>query len=356
MKLGLGHFVDRAMYQDYLRRLDVRAVLSHYGAENQREEPGADGTTEVIHSCLLDKVDPHHAHGDSNPSAAANIEKKLFICYSYWAGDLIQLIMRMEGKDTITGVLPVLGAFLGEATESAEDITAEIDAIFAAAESEYQPPPPVYSDRLLAPWAVVHPYLAERGIDVDTASRLKIGWREEDNRIVIPHFWENRLVGWQARTVPDRPGQWPGTADPVPKYKSSFSFPKSSTLYNYDQARTHNRCVVVESPFSVIKAEALGIPGVVATFGAKVSRCQHDLLAAFDRVTVWMDGDTAGRGAERRIVRALARRVDLYVVTPDAERDLGDCATREEIESKLEAARPAWMLLSEWDREDCCGR
>ena len=334
MKLGLGHFVDRAMYQDYLRRLDVRAVLSHYGAENQREEPGADGTTEVIHSCLLDKVDPHHAHGDSNPSAAANIEKKLFICYSYWAGDLIQLIMRMEGKDTVTGVLPVPGAFLGETTESAEDITAEIDTIFAAAESEYQPPPPVYLRPPAGPWAVVHPtWRSGHRRRHRLPPQDQLARRRQPDR--DPALLENRLVGWQARTVPRSAGAVAGNRrTPSPRYKSSFSFPKSSTLYNYDQARTQS---VRGGRVPVLGDQGRGPRHPWRRRHLRLgtqrwSRFQHDLLAGFDRVTVWMDGDTAGRGAERRIVRALARRVDL--VRGDTRRGTGSRRLRDaEIES-----------------------
>ena len=350
MKLGLGHFVDRAMYRDYLRRLDVRAVLEHYGVDNDRDESGADGTTEVIHSCLIDRVEPHHAHGDANPSAAANLEKKLYICYGHWSGDLIQLIMKMEGKTTVESITGVLAQFLGEAVTDREDFPGELDALLAPA-APARREITAYSDRILDSWNTLHPYLAERGIDDATATRLRLGWDAEENRITIPHFWRGELVGWQKRAVPDRPGCWPGTAQPVPKYRSSPGFPKSSTLYGFDRVTAGHRIVVVESPFSVIKAEALGVSGVVATFGAAVSTRQIGLLSDVDHVVVWMDPDTAGRAAERRVVRALEPLVRTDLVTPDEGCDLGDCTTAEQIESKIDAARPAWAVLAEWDKE-----
>lgn len=355
MKLGMEHLEQQGLYQSYLRRLDAQAVLDHYGAENQRIEVGKDGSTEVIHSCLLDRVEPHHAHGDGNPSAACNLDKKLYVCYSYWGGSLLHLVQKMEGKESFDDITVTVGNFLAGATVDTESFMAELDRLWAAlGAADYAAELPAYSERVLAPWAVVHPYLAERGIDHDTASRLRIGWDESTNRITIPHFWDGKLVGWQARSIPDRPEHWPGTVPAMPKYKNNPGFPKSDTLYGYDMVAGRDHVIVVESPFSVIKAAALGVGGVVATFGAKVSPRQIALLRDFKRVTVWMDDDTkspAGRIAERRLVNHLYRHTKVDVVNPDLDRDLGDCASIEEVEAKLANVEPAVFALIRYDRE-----
>jgi hypothetical protein len=362
MRTGFSHIDERALYYDYVRRLDAQAVLDYYGAENQRTETNKDGTTEVIHSCLIDRVEPHHANGDQNPSAACNLEKKLYTCYVWWSGDLFHLIQKLEGKESLDGIVPIVGEFLGEAAVGSDDFVIELEHLFAATKGgAYSAELPQYSDRILAPWAWVHPYLAERGIDRDTASRLHIGWDERTNRITIPHFWQGHLVGWQLRAIPDRPGQWPGTRDGgIPKYKSNSGFPKSETLYGYDQAQRDaagsGRVIVVESPFSVIKAAALHVAGygVVATFGAKVSATQIDLLKDFKRVYVWMDNDSktlAGRIAERRLVNHLYRHTRVDVVAADLDKDLGDCSSAQEVELKLASAEPAVFALARYERE-----
>ena len=92
MRTGIKPFL---MYEDYKRRLDARQVLEHYGADNCMEQMGRDGSTEIIHSCLLDRVEPHHRNGDQNPSAACNLDKKLYVCYNYWGGDLFHFIAKM---------------------------------------------------------------------------------------------------------------------------------------------------------------------------------------------------------------------------------------------------------------------
>lgn len=353
MKSALPGLLADSTYQEYRRRLDARKVLEHYGVENDHDEVTAAGETEVVHSCLLDRVDRHHNNGDAHPSASANLDRKLYVCYSYWGGDFFHLIQKMENKSSFAEIVPVLAGFLGDATSEADEFAAEAESLlaaFLARPAAYAADLPSYSDRVLSPWAFVHPYLHERGIDSATASRLQIGWREDDNRIIIPHFWNGNLVGWQARAVPHRPGQWPGTAVPHPKYRSTSGFPKSDTFF-YDHSRprpTAGSVVVVESPFSVVKAVALGLDvPVLATFGAKVSKTQVEMLADFDRVVVWSDPDTAGTMMTRRLAQALHRRTLTEVVRPDDGMDLGDYTELSVVESKLAAAVPAVLALTE---------
>jgi len=345
VKAGFAGLRSDAQYQEYRRRLDARAVLDHYGVENDHDEVTHTGETEVIHSCLLDRVDRHHNNGDQNPSAACNLDKKLYICYSYWGGDMFHLIQKMENKDSFEEILPLVSQFLAGATLDQDDFEREVEALVAALSGKgYTIELPAYSERVLAPWAFVHPYLHERGIDSETASRLQIGWREDTNRIVIPHFWQGKLVGWQARAVPDRPGQWPGTADPNPKYKNTSGFPKSDTFY-YDHSRpfpTRGEVLVVESPFSVIKAAALGLDiPVLASFGSKISKTQTDMLFDYDRVILWADPDPAGQLMERTVMTRLADHPGLAVIDPDPGQDLGDHTSLDTVLAKIEQAVPA---------------
>jgi len=342
-------------YEEYRSRLDAQAVLDHYGAENQSELLNRDGETiEILHSCLLDREEPHHRNADQSPSACCNLDKKTYVCFGYWGGDLFHLIMKLEHKGSLDAIVPLLGQFLGDAVKEPDVFLERAKQLFASARGgSYAYEMPSYSELVLASWAFLHPYVSLRGIDIDTASRMHIGWDELDNRITIPHFWRGKLVGWQKRAIPAYPGEWPGTQDPMPKYKNSSGFPKAETLYNYDAVMAHGTdlVIVVESPFSVIKAEALGIHNVVATFGASTSTHQHDLLKRFKWVVVWMDGDTSGRVAERRLVRNLYHHTNVRVVEADVARDLADYASREHIEAKLDAAVAAVKKTSQWDRE-----
>ena len=106
MITGMQALADERLYYRYLHSLDAREVLVHYGAEHVTEQPGEDGTTELVHSCLIDRVEPHHRNRDANPSASVNVEKRKFICYaSQWRGDLFHLVMKMEGKESFSEAL-----------------------------------------------------------------------------------------------------------------------------------------------------------------------------------------------------------------------------------------------------------
>jgi 5S rRNA maturation endonuclease (ribonuclease M5) len=349
MKSGLSVLTNRSLYREYKRRLNAREVLAHYGAENCQELVGTDGSTEIVHSCLLDRVEPHHAHGDQNPSASINLDKKVYVCYNYWGGDLFHLIMKMEQKESLSDILPIVGDFLDGSTLSTEDFKDEIEKILAGANS-YELDIPEYSTKILVPWAFSHPYIRERGIDVDTSSKLQIGYDETTNRIVFPHFWDDKLVGWQQRAIP-ADSRWPGTEPPVPKYKNSSGFPKSETLYGVKWLNTSDTVIVVESPMSVARAHTLGLNNVVATFGAKVSHTQIDLLKSFSHVVLWFDADPAGKLAERKVVRYLHKHTSVKVVVSEQNKDLADYETLEDCQVMINAAIPAILVLAEWDRE-----
>ncbi len=351
MRVGFQALANTELIAEYRRRLDARAVLEHYDAQNCTEMSGDNGTTEIVHSCLIDRVEPHHNNGDMSPSACLNVEKKLYCCYSStWSGDLFYLIAKLEGKPTLADALPVIGQFLTGAVSEGNALLEELAAAFVVP-THHILELPSYHERILTPWSVIHPYLyEERGITPEAASQLHLGYDDRENRIVFPHFWEGRLVGWQKRAIPARPG-WPGSSPEWPKYRSSSGMPKSETLYNYDRARGFSNVIVVESPMSVAKAVSLGINNVVATFGAKVSRHQIDLLKSFDTVWVWFDADPAGHAGERKVVTGLYRHAQTLVVPPDQGRDLGDFVTQDQVIEKLATAVPAALAMASYPQE-----
>lgn len=353
MKINLGQLGELREYREYLRRIDPMRVLEYYDAQNCFEQKQGDGSVEVRHSCLIDRVDPHHSHGDQNPSASLNIDKKLYTCWTYGGGgDVLWLIMMLEEAESLTEIIPVLRQFLKESTETKEDFQKELEGFFQVEKYE-EDPLPKYSERLLDRWSFTHPYLTEvRGMSAEACSRLRVGWDEESNRITFPVFFRGDLVGWQKRAIPKGP-YWPGTREQVPKYKNTKDFPKSKVLYNYDRVSGRREVVVVESPMSVLKAESLTdgediLSSVVATFGAKVTEPQLDLLRGFSRVYVYMDDDTAGVRAARKISRYLYRFVDCRIVKPSQGMDLGDHTSREEVIEKIRSATPAFLGMDSY--------
>lgn len=346
---GLRDLINSATYESYLRRLDARALLDYYGVRNATEQVNRDGTTEIIHSCLLDRVKPHHSNGDEKPSAACNVDKKTYVCYSMGYGcDLFNLAQQLEGNgpanfaDTLTAIS---GCLRGATLEGAS-FRAELEKTFTPA--VLATTLPTYFPSVLDAWrAVDHPMWSARGISDEAKAQLKLGFDPApdakdgpDPRLIFPVFWHGDLVGWQKRaTLPSQ----------EPKYKNSWGFPKSETLYHYDEVSQYPRVCVVESPMSVAKAVSLGIPNVVGTHGAKVSQDQIDALKSFEMVYLWFDRDSAGIQAERKMAEGLYRHTQVMIVEPDRDRDMGDCGYSE-IEAKIAMAAPAALRLGQSDR------
>lgn len=357
---------DYALKRELAQRLDSQAILDHYGAENSYEQFNAeDGSTEVVHSCLIDRVRPHHMNGDQNPSASCNLERGLYVCYSYTdpetgksGMDMISLVMLLEGKKFASDVVDLLNPYLSGSTQDSDTFREQLLALFDADKGDAHGEVfRTYGERTLASWAFVHPYLATRGISEQTASRLQIGYDHTVNRITIPHFVRGALVGWQKRAIPagcDDQGPWPATEPAIPKYKNSPGFPKSTSLYRFDQAQlsSSGRLIVVESPFSVIKADSLGLginDPVVATFGAKVTDEQIVLMRDYQQVVLWMDDDSAGFSATLKVMRALAGHTEVRVVNTDVGMDLGDYDDIASVREKIDTAILARDLQMEMD-------
>lgn len=333
---------EAEVYRDYRRRLDAQAVLDYYGAQNSYEQSAADGTQEVIHSCLIDRVEPHHNNGDSNPSAACNLDKKVYICYQWWGGDLFHLIQKMEGRESLSEIIPLLGPFLTGTVASADKVKAELDKIFAKS-AAYTMDLPRYADRVLEPWLRENDYWKSREISPETVAEFRLGYDPVEGRVVFPHFFNNALVGWQKRITPE-------TRPAFPKYRNSVGFPKSETLYNYDRAREYGTVIVVESPMSVVRAHSLGIPNVVATFGAKVTSYQMELLRRWRTIYVWFDADAAGYGGEQKLVSGLYRHSNVRVVIPESDRDAADCVSEEQFLTRIATATPAVVRMIDYGR------
>lgn len=356
--------IQRKEYDELMRRINPRKVLEYYGVKNDYEVVEDNGEIEVQHSCLIDAIDRHHSNGDQNPSARMNLDKKLYICFSYGGGDIIWFIKIMEQTDDLNSIKHVIEKFLDDAVTDVDAFTKELDKLMSGDSKEKHAHIPVYNERILRNWRVAHPYMVnDRGISLEAHKKLQIGYDSQAVRVVFPHFWEGKLVGWQKRAVPPSE-DWPDTPPDVqpngktylPKYKNSPDFPKSQTIYNYDliKQRGCDTVVVVESPMSVAKAETLTdgtdlLSNVVSTFGAKVNQAQIDALKDFKHVFVYMDSDKPGFIATTKLVRGLHRFCNVMVVQPEPNKDMGDYWVREEVLNVIDKAEPAFMKLAEWD-------
>lgn len=138
-----------------------------------------------------------------------------------------------------------------------------------------------------------HSYLAERGINPEIARHFGVGCnrgkRSMAGRIVFPIHDENGLLVAHAGRSIDQT---------EPRYRFPARFRKSPVLFDLHRAVVAAKSViVVEGFFDCLRAHEAGLPCVVSLMGCSLSLRQEELLCErFQDVTLFLDGDSAGRG------------------------------------------------------------
>jgi len=346
---------------DSVKEQFCRELLAEFGVTkiHAREPDG-----ELICCC------PLPWHDDRHPSAALNYRKLVFRCLSCDSGGgILWFIASCRGLQEREARKWLDGQTGFGAESNLPALLNLLDAIYATPKSRAVVPIPSMSTRVLDPWRVIHPYLTEvRHIPRQNIIRMQAGYAEAlqisqdrtSERIILPHIWKGRLVGWQSRRL---------VKDGTPKYLSTEGFPADRTIYNFDPwAKT---AVIVESPFSALR-HCHHLP-IEATFGAAVTDAQIKQLARHERVVLFMDNDLAGwravdghwedqkYGPPKQISKGIVERLQGYcdirvVDNPWAADpgDMGDDIVRELVETAVPFAvwtRPQPESLKKWEGE-----
>lgn len=347
-----------------------RELLSEFGlpVKSTRIRDG-----ELIIPCRLGP----HQDQERNPTAALNFQKLTFKCLGCGqSGGLLWFIAEHRGSSS-TDARKWLAKETGTDGE-VQDLSALLrffDALYG--QKEAKAPLPTYSERVLEPWMLIHPYLTDppvyddqgrnvggRGIPEETVLRLKYGYAEQypydkqgtlSERIILPHFWKGSLVGWQSRRLSDD-----GTA----KFKSTPDFPKYTTIYNYDSKADY--AIVVEAMLSVARHDHH--LHFEATFGKDITDRQIKLLGRHPRLIWWLDNDPGGWGAyeglhdrwgrttKMGVLEATASLTDVRVVMspyPQDPADLPDDLTEHLVERAV--PWPVWEKPTAWQCFRCGG-
>ncbi len=161
-----------------------------------------------------------------------------------------------------------------------------------------------------------HPYLLDRGFDVDNTAHFGLGFCKKGlmkDRFAIPiHNLDGELVAYAGRIVDDAKinADCPRYLFPSDREKDgvNYRFKKSELLYNGHRALALGRkgIIIVESYTAVWWLHQAGFPNVVAVMGASMSDAQATLILtrfAPSFAVVLADGDAAGaRMAESALV------------------------------------------------------
>ena len=281
------------------------------------------GNDEIICHCPFAE---NHKNGDKTPSFSFNTEKMVYNCFTCGGGTLISLIKYLRGLDDSQVEKWVLEH--ASSVSEDRDLRDEVNKRLIKEEDVATS----FPQSILTSFNGFHPYLDQRGLSKEVCSKMRIGYDEAHSGITIPHFFNNKLVGWQTRhLIQDSNGKFLCQKCPdsrVPKYTNTHGFPKKNTLYNYSNALdncrvTGEEIIVVESPMTALKLMTLGYNSVVATFGSWSKEQMFSLIGCLQGVILWPDSDKAGDANVRRVIPILTQFVPVKIA-PILDKEKGD--------------------------------
>lgn len=275
-----------------------------------------------------------HKHGDTTGKFAIHRDKKVYNCWVCGGGSLLSLAMEIKDLDEVAAT-DWLYQFASEDAISEEEFEDEISRLLVT-EIDRKKPLPYFNERVLDRLEPAYEWAEGRGISKSVVDAFKVKFDPEAVRrskknadyigpaILMPHFWQGRLVGWQTRWLDEDRPKW------LPKYTNTADFPKEFTVFNYDREYFSEEVVVCESVPTVYVCATYGIPAM-ATFGSNVNDTQMRYLRkCVNGLIVAPDNDGAGAKYVDALYEGLDRFVPLKMAEPVGEEDeggdLGDLA------------------------------
>ena len=293
----------------------MEQVLEHYDLMDKFKR----GTDSLNGPCPI--------HKGSNPTQfRVSVSKNIWNCFSECkhGGNVLDFIAKMENASIHAAALKAIEWFGIDAGEMSADSNQEAEEAKATPKTGETPRPkpaakPAPVAEAGAPNKPLkfrldklereHPYLAERGLTLETIIDFGIGFCAKGmmaDRIAIPIHNPNGEVVAYAGRFPGEP------AEGTPKYKLPQGFRKSLELFNIDRAaKESGPLVIVEGFFDCMKLHQVGCRKVVALMGSTLSAGQEELIRRHtdsqSQVIVMLDENEAGRAGREDIACRLAK-------------------------------------------------
>jgi DNA primase len=294
--------------------ITMEQVLEHYGILDKFKR----GSDSLSGPCPI--------HKGSNPTQfRVSISKNIWNCFSECkhGGNVLDFIARMDDVSIHAAALKAIEWFKLDPEAMSANGGEENPGEAQKSDTTPTPAPkkPATVVEKGAPNAPLkfrldklersHPYLAERGLTLETIIDFGVGYCAKGmmaERIAIPiQNPEGKVVAYA--------GRFPGEPDEAtPKYKLPQGFRKSLELYNIDRAikePADKPLVIVEGFFDCMKLHQSGYRKVVALMGSTMSAGQEELVRrhtnAGSHVIVMLDEDEAGKAGREDIAVRLAK-------------------------------------------------
>jgi DNA primase len=336
--MSKSSFVD---FKAVKSAITMEQVLEHYGILDQFKR----GTDSLSGPCPI--------HKGSNPTQfRVSLSKNVWNCFSECkhGGNVLDFIARMDDVSIHAAALKAIVWFNLDPEAMSADSNQEAAESGEAPKTEEAPqlkpvtrPTPVAEN--VAPNKPLkfrldklergHPYLAERGLTLETIIDFGIGYCAKGmmaERIAIPiQNASGEVVAYAGRYIGEAP-------EDTPKYKLPQGFRKSLELFNIDRAikePADQPLVIVEGFFGCMKLHQFGCRKVVALMGSTLSATQEELIRQHtdrnSQVIIMLNEDEAGRAGREDVAVRLAKFVFVKVHAFAKDGQQPDDMTAEEV-------------------------
>jgi len=162
--------------------------------------------------------------------------------------------------------------------------------------------------------------LHNRGLTYQTLEEFEVGYSDSKERVVIPVRDQlYKLVGFIGRAI--RPDQ-------EPRYLYNRGFKRADILFNIQNAKKYDNCIIVEGSVDAMMVHQAGFPNVVSTLGAQVSPNQIKILKKyFDSLTIFSDNDDAGNAMRSDIIKLCCGKEIYTVENNTGRKDPGEMSS-----------------------------
>ena len=329
--------MGRVKYSQFEDRIDVPELCNAIGFNPEYE----DNRGNLVGYCLWPD---NHANGDTTGKFAIHPEKKVYNCYVCGGGSLLSLVMELYSWDSETAE-DYLRQFAGDARDDVEFVEDFLNAFAKDAERRVETMP-FYNPRVLAKYEPAYGYGESVGLNAWVIEYYNVLWAPDATKrspgkgkfadepdyvgpaIIWPHYWNDRLVGWQSRWMDDNRPEF------VKKWTNTVDFPKDSTIYGWHRRSVNGPHYLVESAKTVLKLKQMGY-SALGTFGSQVNEAQLRLLRRFrSGLILCPDNDNAGNEWFSHLYDYLVRYVPLKGVSP-VPGSKGDLADLSDDEARL---------------------
>jgi DNA primase len=332
--------MGRIKYSEFVDLLDVESLMADIGFDPLH----MDNRGNYVGYCLWPE---NHTNGDTTGKFAIHPDKKVYNCYVCGGGSLLSMMMELNGWDSETAE-NYLRQFAGDARNDNEFVEDFLNAFAQDTEKRVETMP-YFNERVLEKFEPAYEWGESVGLKPEVIDAYRVLYSAtavkrspgkgkftdvpdyKGPAIIWPHYWNDRLVGWQTRWLDDNRPEF------VKKWTNTVDFPKESTLYGLHLVKGARSVYVLESAKSVLKLDQLG-KDAVGTFGSNVNPAQLRLLRRFQSgIILWPDNDKAGNEWFVTCYNYLKRYVPVHGVAP-VTGSKGDPAdlTDEEILEHLE--------------------